>query len=106
MSKQEEIKRWTAKRRTHLVLSIIRGETTVEKAAREYGLKVQQVQHWYDEFLSGGENSLRSRPREEQERKEREIRKLKQKVGELVMDIEILKEAQRIYPTLGDFSDD
>jgi transposase-like protein len=102
----EEIKRWTAKRRTHLVLQIIRGETTAQKAAREHGLKVQQVQHWYDEFLSGGENSLRSKPREEAARKEQEIRKLKEKIGDLVMDIEILKEAERIYPTLGNFSDE
>ncbi|RVU44712.1 hypothetical protein EA187_09215 [Lujinxingia sediminis] len=32
----EDIKRWTSKRRTALVLQIIRGETTVNVAARQY----------------------------------------------------------------------
>ena len=35
------------------------------------------------------ENALRSRPRDEAEQKEQEIKQLKQKVGELVMDLGI-----------------
>ena len=31
-----EIKRWTAKRRTALVLQLLRGETTVAEAARQH----------------------------------------------------------------------
>ncbi len=100
-----EIKRWTAKRRTALVVQIIKGETTARKAAREYGLKTSDIQHWYDSFMSGGENSLRSRPREELLHKEHQIKRLKQKVGELVLDIDILKEAQAmINPSQGNFS--
>ena len=33
----EEIKRWTARRKTALVLDIIRGKTTVAEASRAYG---------------------------------------------------------------------
>ena len=71
-----DIKRWTAKRRTALVLQIIKGETTVRKAAREHGLKASDVQHWFDSFMSGGENNLRSKPREELEHKEHQIKRL------------------------------
>ena len=80
----DEIKRWTAKRRTALVLEILRGETTINEAARKHDLKPSEIQHWQETFLAGGENSLKSRPKEE----------LKQKVGELVMDIDILKDVQ------------
>ena len=102
-----DIKRWTAKRRTALVLQIIRGETTVRKAAREHGLKASDVQHWFDSFMSGGENNLRSKPREELEHKEHQIKRLEQKVGELVLDIDILKEAHAmVNPSQGNFSQD
>ena len=102
-----DIKRWTAKRRTALVLQIIKGETTARKAAREHGLKASDFQHWFDCFMSGGENNLRSKPREELEHKEHQIKRLKQKVGELVLDIDILKEAQAmVNPSQGNFSQD
>ena len=36
----EDVQRWTAKRRVALVLSIVRGETSVAEAARKHGLTV------------------------------------------------------------------
>ena len=100
------IKRWTAKRRTALVLEILRGQTTVQDASRKYDLKISDIQHWRDEFLSAGENALRSKPREEMNRLEDENRRLKQKVGELVMDVDILKYAHSIHPSMGSSSDE
>jgi transposase-like protein len=91
----QEIKRWTAKRRTALVLQLLRGETTVAEAARQHDLKPSEIEHWKETFLAAGENGLKSRPREELERKDVEIQKLKQKVGELVMDIDILKDVHK-----------
>ena len=44
------------------------------------------------------ENSLRSRPRDEAEQKEAEIKRLKQKGSELVMDLDIYKEGMRGPP--------
>lgn len=43
--------------------------------------------------MSGAESSLRTKPRDDEAHKEQELRRLKQKVGELVMDNDILKEA-------------
>ena len=94
----KNVKRWTAKRRQALVLQIIRGETTVVEAARQHGLTVREVEEWRDNALAGMENSLRSRPRDEANQKEHEIKQLKQKIGDLVMDIEIYKEAMRGHP--------
>ncbi len=38
----EEVQRWTAKRRSVLILSIIKGETSVQEAARRHGLTVAE----------------------------------------------------------------
>ena len=35
---EEDIKRWTAKRKSALVLDIIQGKTTVSEASRQYDL--------------------------------------------------------------------
>ena len=93
MATQKPVQRWTAKRRSALVLSILRGETSAKEAARKHGLTVAEVEDWQERFLSGAENSLRSKPREDEALREEEVRRLKQKVGELVLDNDILKEA-------------
>ena len=93
-------KRWTAKRRVALVLCILRGETSVAEAARQHGLTVAEVEEWQERFLTSAENGLRSKPLDEEALKDAQIKRLKQKVGELVMDINILKEAAKGHPTL------
>jgi transposase-like protein len=95
---QETIKRWTAKRRSALVVSIIKGETSTQEAARTHGLTVSEIEDWKEKFLTGAENALRSRPRDEDALKDEQIKKLKQKVGELVLDVDILKEATKNRP--------
>lgn len=99
MSKDSEnIQRWTAKRRTSLVLNILKGETSAQEAARKHGLKVADILDWKDRFLSGAENALRSRPRNDEAHKDNQIKKLKEKVGELTLDIDIMREAVRGRP--------
>ena len=92
--------RWTAKRRSALVVEILRGDASTQEAARQHGLTVAEIEQWKERFLAGAENALRSRPLNDEEMKDREIKRLKQKIGDLVMDIDILKEAQRGRPTL------
>ncbi len=53
---------------------------------------------WLERFLSGAENSQRSRPREDEALREEDVRRLKQEVGELVLDNDILKEAVKRSP--------
>ena len=40
----EPIERWTAKRWVALVVSILKGETSVAEAARQHGLTVAEVE--------------------------------------------------------------
>ncbi len=98
-SNDETLKRWTAKRRVALVLEILRGETTAAEAARRHGLTVAEIEQWKERFLGGAENALRSRPLDDEALKDQEIKRLQRKVGELVMDIDILKEASKPNPS-------
>jgi transposase-like protein len=100
MSKEEDqpIQRWTAKKRAALVVSILKGETSIQEAARKHALTVAEVEEWKERFLDGGQNALRSRPKDEEALKDEQIKKLKQKVGELVLDMDIMKEAMKGRP--------
>ena len=94
----EPIERWTAKRRVALVIRILKGETSVAEAARHHGLTVAEVEDWRDKFLLGAENALRTRPKDDEVLKDEQVKKLKQKIGELVLDNDILREALKPYP--------
>ena len=103
----ESVQRWTTKRKAALVLSVIKGETSIAESARKHGLTVAEVEEWKDRFVLGAENALRARPKDEEALKDEQIKKLKQKIGELVIDIDILKEAQKPYlPTTPGTSDE
>jgi len=103
---ENTLKRWTAKRRAALMLDILRGTTTVAEAARTHGLTVAEIEQWKERFLTGAENALRTRPLDDEALKEQEIKRLKQKVGELVMDLDILKEATKTNPSWRQMSDE
>ncbi len=83
----EPIERWTAKRLVALVVSSLKGETSVA-----------EVEDWREKFLLGAENVLRSRPRDEKALKDEQNKQLKQKIGDLVLDNDILREALKLYP--------
>jgi len=69
-------------------------------------LTVAEVEEWRDRFLLGAENALRARPKEEEALKEERIKKLKQKIGDLVLDNDILREALKPYPLARGTSDE
>jgi transposase-like protein len=94
----EPIERWTAKRRVALVVSILKGETSVTEAARTHGLTGAEVEDWREKLLSGAENALRTRPKDEDAVKNEQIKQLKQKIGDLVLDNDILRAALKPYP--------
>ncbi len=57
----EPIARWMAKRRVALVVSILKGTTSVAETARQHGLTVAEVEDWWEKFFLGAENALRTR---------------------------------------------
>jgi hypothetical protein len=57
--------RWTAKHRVALVVSVVKGETLIDEAARKHGLMVAEIEAWHAVF-PGRENALRARPNDEE----------------------------------------
>jgi transposase-like protein len=95
---KDDVQRWTTKRKAALVLSIVRGETSIQEAARQHGLTVAEIEDWKERFFLGAENALRAKPKDDEALREEQIKKLKQKIGDLVMDIDILREAAKRHP--------
>lgn len=82
----EDIKRWTAKRKRALVLDIIQGKTTVAEASRAYDLSPSEIENWVDDGKRGMENALRANPQDVKEQYERQIKVLQEAYGEAMLE--------------------
>jgi hypothetical protein len=71
---------------------LIRGETKLVDACREHDLKQSEVEASMETFVQGGERSLKARSEDEQVVHEREVRELRAKVGELVLELDARKQ--------------
>ena len=49
----DENKRWSAKRKSALVLEIIQGKTTVAEASRQFDLTPSELESWVDQANGG-----------------------------------------------------
>ena len=93
---EPEIKRWTAKRKTQLVLEILKGKTTVAEAARRYDLKPSEIETWVQDGIEAMENSFRARPRDIREQYERKLTEAHAALGEAQLEIKALKKLQSL----------
>ena len=87
----KEFQRWTARRKVELLLQLIRGERKLVDVCREHDLKQSEVEGWMDTFVKGGERSLKARAEDEQAVHEAEVRELRAKIGELVLELDARK---------------
>ena len=83
----EEIKRWTARRKTALVLDIIQGKTTVVEASRAYDLTPSEVESWVEDGKKGMENALKANPLDIHSQYERQIKDLQEAYGEAMLEL-------------------
>jgi transposase-like protein len=88
---EEEIKRWTARRKSQLVLEIIQGRTTVSEASRQFDLPPSEIESWVDEGKRGLENALRAKPEDVREQYERQLRELQEAYGEAMLELRARK---------------
>ncbi|MCZ4331234.1 DUF1153 domain-containing protein [Castellaniella denitrificans] len=93
---EDEIKRWTAKRKSALVLDIIQGKTTVSEASRSYDLSPSEVETWVDDAKRGMENALRANPLDIKEQYERQIKDLQEAYGEAMLELRARKKLQSL----------
>src|SRR3954468_24786292 len=79
--------RWSARRKEEVVLRLLRGEV-LDALARETGRPAGRVSAWREEFLDAGREGLKSRPLREEDRR---LVEAQRKVGELSMELDILR---------------
>ena len=48
----EDIKRWTSRRKSALVMEIFQGKTTVAEASRAYDLQPSEIESWIEDARS------------------------------------------------------
>ena len=96
MSKDIEIKRWTAKRKAEFIKDVFRGKTTLAQIAREHDLPLSEVEGWMLEAQAGMENALRSNPKDVAERYEDKIKSLHEAYGEAMLQVKFLKKLQSL----------
>ena len=86
-----KVKRWTAKRKQEVVLRLLQGES-LDGLARETGQTAGTLAEWRDTFLQTGLEGLKRRSKDPQvEALQKEKEQLQSKVGELLMDKELLE---------------
>jgi len=78
--------RWSAARKTELVLRLLRGEA-LDAVSRESQVPAHELESWKRVFLEQGTRGLRIRGEPE----ERELTLARAKIGELMMRLELTK---------------
>lgn len=92
----EDIKRWTARRKAALVLEIIQGKTTVAEASRSFDLPPSEIEAWVEDGKRGMENALRANPLEIREEYERKLKELQEAYGEAMLELRARKKLQSL----------
>jgi transposase-like protein len=93
---EEEIKRWTARRKSALVLDIIQGKTTVSEASRQFDLTPSEIESWVDDGKRGMETALRAKPEDVREQYERQLKDLQEAYGEAMLELRARKKLQSL----------
>ncbi|MGD9849625.1 MAG: hypothetical protein AB7T38_00025 [Nitrospirales bacterium] len=63
------------------------------------------MESWQEQFLRAVENGLRRRPKDKEGLKDEQIKKLKQKIGDLVVENDVLREVIKPDPLGREMSD-
>src|SRR3954454_19424510 len=79
--------RWSLARKHEVVLRLLRGEP-VEAVSRQVGVPVWQLERWQARALAGLKTGLRERS---EDPAERELAEAHRRIGELSMEVELLR---------------
>lgn len=88
MAKKEDRGRFSSKRKVEAVTRLLKGES-LDALSRELGVTAARLSEWRDAFLAGAEANLKAR---EPSAADDENLRLKAKIGELTMEVELLRE--------------
>ena len=87
--------RFSARQKAEVVLRLLRGEA-LDLLSRELGIPAARLATWREAFLDAGQEALKKQPVDS---RDREIGRLREKVGEATMDMELLREKIRRLET-------
>jgi transposase len=85
--------RWSAGKKTDVVLRLLRGES-LEELSRELQVEAHRLAAWRDDFLEGGKEGLKGQ-RPDRSPDDRALRQAERKIGQLTMENEILRAAEK-----------
>lgn len=83
-----EIGRFSSQRKMAAVLEVLRGEA-LDTVSRKLGVTAATLSQWREQFLTGGQATLKSRA---PDARDDEILRLRAKIGEITMANELLLE--------------
>ena len=83
--------RWSAGRKREVVLRMLRGDS-LDSLSRELGVEIYRLEEWRDKALSGMDLGLKDR---QDDPLSHELDAAKRHIGELSMEIELLRERSR-----------
>jgi hypothetical protein len=93
-----EVKRWLVGRKREVVLRLLRG-VPVDTVSCEVGVPIYKLERWRERALLGIEAGLKER---ESDPVEKQLDEANRRIGELVMQVEILhKEGEARRPLVG-----
>lgn len=92
-----EVKRWSAGRKKQVVLRLLRGES-VDALSRELAVPIYRLEEWRDRALAGMDAGLKER---ENDPVEKQLDDANRRIGELVMEVEILRKEREARRPLG-----
>ena len=93
---EQKAQRWTAGRKAELVLKIIKNEITLVEACRANDLKQSEIESWIDEFINSGTKGLKANNKDARDEQAKEIKDMKAKIGELVLELDARKKLQAL----------
>lgn len=79
--------RWTVARKKEVVMRLLRGEP-IDEVSRDAGIEVMRLEQWRDRALTGIDAGLKER---DSDPLEGENMRLKAKLGEIMMENELLR---------------
>ena len=84
----KKLERFSARQKTEVVLRLLRGEV-LDLLSRELGIPAARLATWREAFLAAGQEALKKQPLDS---RDREIGRLREKLGEATRDIELWRE--------------
>ncbi len=84
-------------RKAAIILEVLKGQISVPEAARKYGFTQNEYRTWADEYHRAGLEALKTNRKDQDAKYQAEIKRLRAKIGQLVMDDDIRQEAMRPF---------